>query len=85
MHWTLSIPRSSSVPAGEEREKIILYPTETIRGSLNIGFMFPADSLKQGKPHTIYLCLPESAPGMFLKQEAQQTGPQQLERGYNRL
>lgn len=47
--------------------------------------MFQMDSLKQGKPHTIYLCLPESGPGMFLKQEAQWMGAQQLEQGYNRL
>lgn len=40
--------------------------------------MFPVDSLKQDKPHIIYLCLPKTALGMFLKQEAQQMGAQQF-------
>lgn len=83
MHQALSRPRSSSVPR-KEGEKIILYATETIHGSLSKRFMFPVDSLKQRKAHTIYLCLPESAPGMFLKQEAQWMGAQWLEQGYNR-
>lgn len=61
------------------REKAIINPIEAIHGSLSKGFVFPMNSPKQGKHHIFYWCLPESVSDMFLKQEAQWMGAQQLE------